>query len=395
MSPIDPRELQRPRTPRTEYVDADRHCHSCGYSLKGLTTADKCPECGTPVQIAKPAPPPAEVISTDRLCGRCRYNLRGLPYSGRCPECGHPIRGGGRSGFRRLSDNLTEAPLFYLKTLAIGAWMMAGSGLGLVISVNIARERHRLDAAIASGVLGVVWAVAVYIVTAPRAFGDNTLRDAALDGPHLRWINRAANLAWIGVAVAWMIALRAPFASPLEAWAIFATSVFGIVAIAALATLGLQLAALCDWAGDDHLAERFRVTAWIMGAMVLMSLVAAAAARLPGLLTGLLSWFATALSIIGAIALLYFAWSLVRLAGVALWAVSNHVTADETEQRNRSARARREREMADRTALAIALQDAAPPPSLTADAKSQTRFETTRLARPLDGGNPYEIEPER
>lgn len=394
MSPIDPRELQRPRTPRTEYVDAGRTCRSCGYSLKGLTTADKCPECGTAVQAARPVPSPAEVISSDRLCGKCRYNLRGLSYSGRCPECGHPIRGGGRTGFRRLSDNLTQAPLYYLKTLAIGAWLLAGSGLGLVIAVNLARERNRLDAAIAAGVLGVIWTVAVYIVTAPRAFSENTLRDELLDGPHLRWINRGASLAWVAFAVAWMIALRAPFGSTLESTAQFGADCFTIIAVVSLATLGLQLAALGDWAGDDQMADRFRLTSWIMGATVLASLGAALARMVPGLLTGLLSWFAGALSIIGAMALIYFAWLLICLADVARWAVANHLTADETEQRVMTARARREKEMADRTAVAIALQDAAPPPSLTADARSQTRYETSRVDRPREGANPYGLEPD-
>lgn len=346
-----------------------------------------------PRELKKSGRTYVDVIETDRLCGKCRYNLRGLPTNGRCPECGHPIRGGGRSGHRRFSDNLAEAPLFYLKSLAVGAWMVALGGVGTAVMLKLAEVYQRQDCAIAAGFTAVLWWTGVFIVTGPRAFGDNTLRDEALDGPHLRWINRVANLALIGVAAAWVLAFRAPFGSRLEEYAQVGARVLSLVGVAGFVTLGLQMASMADWAGDSHLAERFRTTAWIMGAGIVLTLFSFVTRAVPGLLSGLVGWFALAITIVAGIAQLYFAWALIQLAGMATWAIHNNVTAGASERRLMTARERREQEMAERTAIAIALQDAGPPPTLGADGRAQTAFESNRLEQ-HGGGNPYDVEPD-
>lgn len=350
MSPVDPRELKR--ATRT-YVD---------------------------------------VIETDRLCVQCRYNLRGLPTNGKCPECGRPIHGArSGAGFRRFSDNLAQAPLFYLKTLAVGAWLTAISGVVLLVSLHMTREMKRMDSAIIASLAAVVWWVGVFIVTGPRAFGDYTLRDEALDGPILRVANRVVNAAWLGAGVSWVVVFRAPLASRLEEYAEIAAGGCTLVGICGLVTLGLQMAALCDWAGDSKLSERFRGTAWILGASVLLSVVALAGSKVPGLLSGFLWWLALAVSIVSGVAVLIFAWSLIQLAGIASWAISNNLTARDTERRALTARERREQEMADRTATAVALQDAAPPPTLGADNRHQTSFEGHVIERDRAGADPYDV----
>src|SRR5881394_3598889 len=80
-----------------------------------------------PIDPRELRPPPnlVEVVDSDRPCGRCGYSLKGLPSNGRCPECGYPISRRARRGARRFTDNLADAPLFYLKTLALGAVLLA------------------------------------------------------------------------------------------------------------------------------------------------------------------------------------------------------------------------------------------------------------------------------
>src|ERR1044071_7378912 len=83
-----------------------------------------------------------EVVETDRPCSKCRYNLKGLPINGRCPECGYPISRRGVRGAKRFTETIADAPLFYLKTLAVGAVLLAsGSGLlGVLLLLETSRK---------------------------------------------------------------------------------------------------------------------------------------------------------------------------------------------------------------------------------------------------------------
>src|SRR4051812_38842205 len=80
-----------------------------------------------------------EGITTDRLCGKCGYNLKGLPGGGRCPECGRPIARRTR-GAKRFTDNLTDAPLFYLKALATGGILLAVCSVIAGIALGVFEE---------------------------------------------------------------------------------------------------------------------------------------------------------------------------------------------------------------------------------------------------------------
>ena len=88
-----------------------------------------------PIDPRELRPPPTlvDLVDTDRPCGRCGYSLKGLPGNGRCPECGYPISRRARRGARRFTDNLADAPLFYLKTLAFGAVLLAAAAVGAAV----------------------------------------------------------------------------------------------------------------------------------------------------------------------------------------------------------------------------------------------------------------------
>jgi hypothetical protein len=109
----------------------------------------------------------AGVIICDVVCRRCGYNLRGLREAGRCPECGTPI------GLSTHGDLLRFADPTWVEKLAQGVrWML----WGIVVSIGVGISGVCLTGITAGGpaiqeVLGLLGSlVAVYgawLLTAP------------------------------------------------------------------------------------------------------------------------------------------------------------------------------------------------------------------------------------
>jgi hypothetical protein len=335
-----------------------------------------------------------ETIDSDRLCGNCGYNLRGLPYNGKCPECGRPISARGRRGFKRFSDNLTDAPMFYLRTLAIGTWMLAAAGVGLSLCLWYAGYTWRIEWAIGAGVASLAWWMGVYIVTAKRSLGENTLRDELLDGPWLTRVNRVVHVAWILAAGAWVIATKVP-STPTGQMARNAGHVLEGVGTLGFIPLALQLSAFADWAQDTSLSERFKIAAWTMAIAGIFAVAGFVSTRLSvrGMAVGPLGIAVIVAYTVLSLAKLVFIWGLLQLAHVSFWAVSNSATASETERRLAAKREEHTQEMADRAAIAVALQDPAPQAAADRSAPAPTPFETNRIAKNA-AANPYDLEPE-
>jgi hypothetical protein len=75
----------------------------------------------------QPAPPTTNVtLALDVTCRGCGYNLRGLSPAGRCPECGRPVRGS------LAGDALHAADLAWLGHLVSGASLIC---TGLLFSL--------------------------------------------------------------------------------------------------------------------------------------------------------------------------------------------------------------------------------------------------------------------
>ncbi|HUU95917.1 MAG TPA: hypothetical protein VM487_09255 [Phycisphaerae bacterium] len=69
-------------------------------------------------------------VCTDRTCLKCGYNLRGLQQAGRCPECGTPV------GLSIHGDLLCYAEPGYVNKLARGSrWIMRGLTIGVLCFV--------------------------------------------------------------------------------------------------------------------------------------------------------------------------------------------------------------------------------------------------------------------
>ena len=110
----------------------------------------------------------AEDILADRVivwnvyCGRCGYNLRTLPYAGRCPECG------GDYNARPLKmQGIFDARLVVLPASDIFAAILTlGLGVMLILSGIRPMAEWRLFWGAVSIVLGVFFARSSWIRTA-------------------------------------------------------------------------------------------------------------------------------------------------------------------------------------------------------------------------------------
>lgn len=330
-----------------------------------------------------------EVIETDRLCRRCRYNLKGLPLGGKCPECGAPI-GAARRG-KRFTDNLTDAPIAYLKTLAFGLVLLAIFSIASTFAFYFLGLNPSLVWAGVAAFTAVGWWIGVYIATAPRQTAEDAPRDGVLDSGWLRIANRSIQASWILAVVFWVLVLRLPPGSMAHTAAWYTQYALQLIGLFGLVPFAVQLSSLSDWAGDTSLSERFRVVAWAMavcGVGVVGSKLSVGAG---GVLSGLLFLAAVWGTGLQSVIQLVFLYSLFQLANNAIWAVRNSNTAYEVNRRLQERRDKHAMELAERTAAAIALQEHGPPPKRT---DTRPLYGENKMERPKGGVDPYAVEPE-
>jgi uncharacterized membrane protein len=160
-----------------------------------------------PMSTAHPLSGPGEVIKTDRPCIKCGYILRGLQVGGACPECGTAIANAKKSV--RFVDSLVDAPIGYIRLIALGLSLQAGTILGITVLLILSRFHNNgvylIPPVVRSGVMtGAVaaWFIAALFVTLKRPRTDRIVRDDILDNHHIRLATRASqSLALLAVAV--------------------------------------------------------------------------------------------------------------------------------------------------------------------------------------------------
>lgn len=269
MSPIDPRELGHGLTPTGTFED--------GYQ-----------------------------------CVKCRYDLTGLPRATVCPECGTP---NARIGYdKKRGTGVSRAPIAYLKSL--GTWLWAAA-LALIGTWFAGALAGIIPHPVTFGLRLVVvcgWVAAVWMATRPKpdrfepgasdAFDDQRLRLAAVAGQGL-WV------VVIGLqAGAWFAGTPA-VAGGLE----IAASITRMLAAAGFVPLGIMLASLAHWMGDDDAERRCQAASWLIAfygvGVLLASFVVVIALFYP------VFWLAYLAGVI------MLAMSLFALAREANWAVQN------------------------------------------------------------------------
>lgn len=133
-------------------------------------------------------------------CRKCGYDLSGLPSSSLCPECGAVANFDKKK--RRLGDALTDAPRSYLKTLAAGASLCAGSVITSTILGIVAYVKYDFPVTAAMWALSsLIWCMGVFIVTQPRQSAIEPIEATTREFARLRWWNRLSQFAWVAFLV--------------------------------------------------------------------------------------------------------------------------------------------------------------------------------------------------
>ncbi|MBX3406075.1 MAG: hypothetical protein KF869_04845 [Phycisphaeraceae bacterium] len=270
-----------------------------------------------------------EVIVTDRPCANCGYSLRGLQVGGVCPECGHAISRRARGP--RYSQQLVNAPLPWLDTLAAGATMMFLAALGFFVLVVIMLFVRPPALLVITGLVSLGWLGGVWICTGPRPAAPGSTYDTRREWVSLRLAARLSQACWPMVFIAALGALAASRAgtSPvITNTAIIGAALFALGAVAGLAPLCALLAHTTDWAEDSSLAQGFRACAWTIcfcGFVIALTILNGFTGILGGIIGAVLAAIIITLIYIPPV---YFLWCLFRFQRMARWAVWNHVAAE-------------------------------------------------------------------
>lgn len=309
-------------------------------------------------------PPVHAEVHDHRPCRRCGYDLFGLTADGSCPECGAPIKAQGFD--KRFADTLTDAELPYLRQLTLAFWILS-------VSILIAVVTYTLDffGVFALGVMRPVfahaafvlstacWTLGVWLATATRPRTEITAPDPLLDTPKLRLVIRLTQAA---APLAAMAAVAISYVAPPFVPALYiVTGILGAVAFLGASALCAYLSALADWAGDSGVADRLRASAWGIAVCGLLSL---ASALLAGAIPSLV-FVGSASSLFLFLAVGLFVFAIFELGRLTSWAVSNHITGEERDERIAIRRQRAAEELAARVTHlddAVPYERAAPPP---------------------------------
>lgn len=297
-------------------------------------------------QRTKPERFLGETYEPGRLCAHCNYDLGGVPVGNVCPECGKAAgRAGRRGGSGRIVESLMDAPMWYLKSLALGTTLLCAVLFGVMLlglfgTVLLRRSYGDLPPAGLKLVLAIVWWVGVCIATSPRALTNPGSFNAKAEWKRLRVVNRVTQAFWaagasLGLMHAAVTSNVLP-GGPTPNGALLISIVWAIatlIGMFGLVPLCFQLGDLAEWAQDSPLNARFNTAAGSIafgGGMIIVSDLLGLLTGMRGLALGLFSIFPMALLGFGVV--LFFA-NIFNFASMIHWAIRNKEKLHEVDER--------------------------------------------------------------
>ncbi|MCA9272005.1 MAG: hypothetical protein KDA31_03050 [Phycisphaerales bacterium] len=339
-----------------------------------------------------------EVITEDRLCRKCNYSLKGLHAGGMCPECGTPIP---RPKPRVLGgDNLSDAPVGYLRTLSFGLGLASIGMCLIVVGLLTIRGSREVAGPIMLGAGAVLWILGSAISSGKRPRSESTLGDATLDhGPWLLGI-RLAQLVWLLPALfaVWrFMIIRGGTTNGLDL-ALGGLNVTTVLAFVASVPILAHHNALATWAGDEGLAARIHTAAWgiggcgIIGSLLFLGSEWFGPVKLPAMVIGAIFLVLFAMSLVVAVV------SVLQIASISFLAISSNAAAEARDARVAQKKAQEERERFEREQEVLARMPAPAEPvhadEQPTEIKPTYRTGGYRIEDAGDDSDIYELAPE-
>jgi hypothetical protein len=280
------------------------------------------------------------IIGEDLACRNCGYNLKGLVASGQCPECGRPIR---RRRKRNLADcNMTAAPLGWLHVYSLGATLTFIAWPAMVGSAIVRCMTGSRAVALVAFAAGCAWWLGVCITTRPRPRMPDMDLSPAREWFWQRTLARlltAAVAIPLGVLLATSDDATAIAGMPVaHAWALADVGLFA--SALGYGAFAFYMFELAHWAGDYQASTKWRASA----AAILIATVCVIGGRNANITQGITSdpaaipggvmFVVLFLAFVGA-PIVFALWSLLQQRDSAVWAISNHQTAQDKVERDR------------------------------------------------------------
>ncbi len=289
-------------------------------------------------RMLKRAVPP-KMISEPTPCRFCGYDLVGLMNNAKCPECGKPIQPKSLSRFGE--EPITEAPIRYLRVLALGTNLMFFGWLALAAGILWLGAQPNAGGALIYAGGAVTWWIGVMLVARPRPASELSAQNRMREWLGLRLASRITQAFWIlsaGLAGAWVAAVMRN-ATKFD-WLNEAAMVAAGVGSVGLIPVCIFVSNLGYWASDTSTAMRLRMLTFLV-ALIPASIigVGGGALRLAEWLLAGKAAVMTAFLVIGVAVLmlpaLTLTWCLWCMRHNAAWAVANHRAVKQRDERFR------------------------------------------------------------
>lgn len=265
-------------------------------------------------------------VTKGRLCAQCGYSLDGLRVGNQCPECGAIISPNRQLGSRY--DTLTATGSDYLARFRVVAMHLAFS----VVLLVVARLFSGLFP-IAGLPAALYWACCVMLITRPKPMRPGLREHPSKEMPLTRKIAWLSQLGWVVTGGLELLALIVPgTAAPVVSGL---GELFAIVGVVGFIPLSIWLSELADWARDEGLGRRFRLSAFLIGLLVVqfIATILNVFSTTPGTFLGFLNILALWASLGAFIGAVLFVICLLQLAALAQNALSSAIVAEGKEER--------------------------------------------------------------
>ena len=202
-------------------------------------------------------------------CVKCNYDLSGLPQGTVCPECG--TTNARISHDKKRGTGVSRAPVAYVSRLTTWLWVTAFTLIamwfsGFVTGMVMYFTSSPAPVAVAYGfqlLVAVGWVVALWMATHPKPDRYEPGQDDVFDNHKLRMAMVASQALWV-VSMLLYTASAVPPLAGVSGGLELAGELAEVLAAAGFVPLGIMLASLANWMGDDDQEGRCRTASWLI-----------------------------------------------------------------------------------------------------------------------------------